>query len=345
VGGLHEHFRTLGVEPGASPAAIKEAYRDLAKVWHPDRFSHDERLRDKAAVKLREINVAYQALRNGGPPPSAETKAPKPKPKPAPAPPPPIIPDPPPNPPPAAEPPRPEAKPRGDRAARRSRPGLILFGLLAIAALVVIAVKYGERRGAERSPAGHASIAAADAAVTAGATADAAVTAGATADAAVTAGAIVDAGPMLTTAADAGAPADYFTLGSTEEQVLAVMGPPDSTFAINGVKWFWDMDTVQFRDGRVVSWDQSFDRRLKVKLLPRDAAVAERARQRGYLELGSSEDEVLGVQGTPDRIIHIAGTQWHYGMAHVSFTGGRVSGWFQSNDRDLRLPHGAPDHR
>jgi hypothetical protein len=53
-------YRALGLQKGASKAEIKQAYRDLAKIWHPDRLSADEeRLRRKAEAKLQEINAAY----------------------------------------------------------------------------------------------------------------------------------------------------------------------------------------------------------------------------------------------------------------------------------------------
>jgi hypothetical protein len=55
----------LGVRPGISAAELKAAYRDLAKVWHPDRFSHDPRLQQKAQEKLKEINEAYEQLISG----------------------------------------------------------------------------------------------------------------------------------------------------------------------------------------------------------------------------------------------------------------------------------------
>jgi curved DNA-binding protein CbpA len=47
---------------GATQTEIKDAYRVLAKVWHPDRFEGDESLRQKAEEKLKEINSAYQRL-------------------------------------------------------------------------------------------------------------------------------------------------------------------------------------------------------------------------------------------------------------------------------------------
>jgi len=45
-----------------SPEEIKSAYRDLVRVWHPDRFGSDERLRQKAEEQLRLINEAHEAL-------------------------------------------------------------------------------------------------------------------------------------------------------------------------------------------------------------------------------------------------------------------------------------------
>ena len=54
----------MGLGPGASAAEIKEAYCDLVKVWHPDRFGSDPRLRRKAEEKLQQINNAYRALQS-----------------------------------------------------------------------------------------------------------------------------------------------------------------------------------------------------------------------------------------------------------------------------------------
>ena len=55
-------YEVLGVKPGVSDRELKAAHRDLAKVWHPDRFLHDPRLQEKAQEKLKEINEAYEAL-------------------------------------------------------------------------------------------------------------------------------------------------------------------------------------------------------------------------------------------------------------------------------------------
>jgi len=55
-------YEVLGVKPGVSDRELKAAHRDLAKVWHPDRFLNDPRLQEKAQEKLKEINAAYEQL-------------------------------------------------------------------------------------------------------------------------------------------------------------------------------------------------------------------------------------------------------------------------------------------
>jgi uncharacterized protein YjbI with pentapeptide repeats len=58
------YYLLLGLEPGAAPEEIKEAWRDLVQVWHPDRFNGNDRLQHKAQEKLKQINQAYEKLRN-----------------------------------------------------------------------------------------------------------------------------------------------------------------------------------------------------------------------------------------------------------------------------------------
>ena len=62
--------RILQVDEGSPPDTIRESYLHLVKVWHPDRFEHDSRLRARAERTLREVNEAYALLqqRRASPP-------------------------------------------------------------------------------------------------------------------------------------------------------------------------------------------------------------------------------------------------------------------------------------
>ena len=55
-------FEILELDPNASVDEAKQAYKDIVNVWHPDRFSHNSRLKEKAEEKLKEINVAYETV-------------------------------------------------------------------------------------------------------------------------------------------------------------------------------------------------------------------------------------------------------------------------------------------
>ena len=53
-------FQILGVSPNASEDEIRQAYRRLAKKYHPDLNPGDP----TAAQKMNEINAAYDAIKN-----------------------------------------------------------------------------------------------------------------------------------------------------------------------------------------------------------------------------------------------------------------------------------------
>lgn len=65
------HLQTLGLEAGASREDVKKAYRDLSKVWHPDRFAEDPTLQRRAEEQLKAINDAYRHLESYEPAPDA----------------------------------------------------------------------------------------------------------------------------------------------------------------------------------------------------------------------------------------------------------------------------------
>jgi hypothetical protein len=61
-----EPHAVLGVEPGASPDAIKAAWRALARRHHPDLTGDDPELARRATRRMAEINAAYAALTRAG---------------------------------------------------------------------------------------------------------------------------------------------------------------------------------------------------------------------------------------------------------------------------------------
>jgi len=65
---LAHFYHILGLEPDASPEAVKVAYRDCVDAWHPDRFTHSPERQQRAQARLRQINEAYARLRRHVPP-------------------------------------------------------------------------------------------------------------------------------------------------------------------------------------------------------------------------------------------------------------------------------------
>jgi hypothetical protein len=59
---IYNCLKILELESLDAAAELKRAYRDLALVWHPDRFPEGSRNKARAERKLRDINVAYETL-------------------------------------------------------------------------------------------------------------------------------------------------------------------------------------------------------------------------------------------------------------------------------------------
>jgi hypothetical protein len=70
-----EHLATLGLTPDASWDEVTQAYKDMMRVWHPDRFQSDERLRAKAEQQAQRINNAMSELRKMGKEPRQATRS------------------------------------------------------------------------------------------------------------------------------------------------------------------------------------------------------------------------------------------------------------------------------
>ena len=56
-------FKILELEKSVDMSEVRIAYRDLAQVWHPDKFIDKPRLAAKAAAKMKDINSAYTVVK------------------------------------------------------------------------------------------------------------------------------------------------------------------------------------------------------------------------------------------------------------------------------------------
>ena len=57
---IDDPYKVLGVSRDASDEEIKQAYRRLAKLYHPDRNPGDA----EAAKKMQQVNAAYEQIKN-----------------------------------------------------------------------------------------------------------------------------------------------------------------------------------------------------------------------------------------------------------------------------------------
>ena len=57
---IDDPYKVLGVSPNATDEEIKQAYRRLAKKYHPDRNPGDA----EAAKKMQQVNAAYEQIKN-----------------------------------------------------------------------------------------------------------------------------------------------------------------------------------------------------------------------------------------------------------------------------------------
>ena len=306
---LGEAYKVLELTPGANEEAVRDARKLLAKVWHPDRHANDPELEKRAQHKLADINTAFEAIRDAKFPLAA---AAKPKPVEVAA-----VPR-------AEAKPEPPAPPAADSnlelvPRRRVRWSVIFLLLAAVGAGAYFAIlKLGAK------------------AETPTATADAAVVV-ALADAALPT-TIEDAMPMTavdaaspTTPLDAAVPTTAaFGLGASEADVNAVMGVADTVDRKFG-QWRYGFSIVYFRAGKVVGWWER-DQQLRVHLDPKNPDVGAKAVAAGTFAIGADPDEVIALQGTPDRIDAEFST-WYFKDSSVQFDGrGKVTGWHSVNN-------------
>ena len=59
---MKDPYSILGVAPGASDDEVKNAYRNLARRYHPDNYDDNNPLKELAKEKMQEINAAYDEI-------------------------------------------------------------------------------------------------------------------------------------------------------------------------------------------------------------------------------------------------------------------------------------------
>lgn len=306
-----DDYHLLGLQPGASPEDVKRAYRELAKKWHPDRYTDGpEWARLRAEEKFKDLQEAYRRILIRPMPGRAEKDTAVPKKEPSTA-------------------PVDDAQPRRTRKPRAAgnlpaNPFRSLGKWAAAGAVVALVALWAfwatDQRGQKASVP-----------ISAGAPKGGAIPRQAFPEASGLPARVEEVlsfprtpaihdleasgGGRLRMAPPA-LPVERFTLGSSERDVLRVQGPPDRR---SGGRWVYGLSEVRFQDGRVVGYD-NFDGRLRVVLRP-----SEKSGTGGppgdFFTLGSTKDDVVRVQGTPTGV---RGPVWHYGFSSVRFFEDRV---------------------
>lgn len=59
---IRQCYEILKLNPGASPKEIKQAYKKLAKIWHPDCFIGKPEKQEEAEIEFKHILEAYEIL-------------------------------------------------------------------------------------------------------------------------------------------------------------------------------------------------------------------------------------------------------------------------------------------
>jgi len=302
---LADAYRILEIASGATKEQAREARNVLAKVWHPDRHQGDPKVHDRAADKLRQINDAYAAIESAGFPP--------------------------------AEPPRPREAPpayvdslRPQIQPRKTAPQTAQRNATTQKSRARSNLDFVPRRRVRMWVPIFVLIAAASAGITILITKH-------------DGSPVAQPVPSPTPTKPPDDPGIGFTLGSSKEEVLRVMGKPTSVSTDFGERWSYGMAEVEFRDQKVYGWRSSAFDKLKVRLAPHDAKIAEAARARGSYDKHASRDEVLGVEGPPDGLDYTFGEQWRYGMSYVKFVDGHLDEVWNTSSDPLHVT-GGPAH-
>ena len=334
----------LGLTTTATEADVKQAYRELVKIWHPDRFQNDERLNARTEAQLKIINEAKTValaylerhghfLRVGqerqkepaGPGgPGRQYRRPPPKPEPEP------------------EPrkqqqkkkPEPEKEAEAEapveeriRPERTAGPSfqfgqnalIVLFIVLVLLSFILLLTTSLGESPMERMKAYTETPPVVDPLRKIMAEKDAREGRLPEAEESTEAPVEIEAEAVVDT---------FFTLGSDKEWVSFVQGPP---LQIKGQLWRYGHSTIDFIDDKVVGWNSSLLNPLLVgMILPADSTYPY-----GNFTIGSRKDEVVALQGAPSILV---GDLWNFGEAIVLFQDDTVVSYKNDMHNTLYAP-------
>jgi hypothetical protein len=110
----------------------------------------------------------------------------------------------------------------------------------------------------------------------------------------------------------------YITIGSTKDEVLALQGPPTAS---SDDKLVYGRSELYLKDGSVIGWKIDFvSDPIRVKLWPEHSVDT----SQDYFTVDSTKDDVLVVQGTPTAF---SNDKFEYGGSEVYFHNNRVVRW------------------
>lgn len=255
-----KNYRILGIQPGVSWKQLRQAYKKMVNVWHPDRFQQDARQKRLAEEKTKEITQSYKELADYYmkfgvlPLPIEEVESPVPGENIVPADPADDM---------AAEVKTPEPMPTtafvGDSRRWMSKRRARIIASLALLGSAYYLWQYAPWEQGNHAP--------------------------------VKAEPAVQAPPAAPEHDYAAPPAKHFTTGSSLGEVYAIQGVPTRTE--NDI-WYYGNSKIHFAGGKVVGWEENMDSPLRVSLVPGQAAIDNR-----YFGRGSTKAEVMAAQGAP----------------------------------------------
>lgn len=293
------NYRILGIQPGASWQELRQAYKSLVNIWHPDRFQQNVRQRKLAEEKTKEITQSYQELaeyykKYGALPRRIDTTETY------------ITPD--------IDPldsmdvhPAPDKQDTDPLAASVTPAGVPLSrrSKLRSRTMIAAAMAFAAYFFWQVVPWDNSSEAPQDE--------------NRTEQAADTQK--DDNSPDHAPHVD-----KFFTVGTPLGEVYAIQGIPTKT---EHDVWYYGNSRVYFRNGKVQHWEESSDSPLRVKIDPEIDKTGAK-----FFSKGSTKKEVLALQGAPDRD---SGNVWDYGVSRVYFDNNRVTGWDESPLNPLKL--------